>query len=136
MPPPPAVRRGDRGGTTPDGKKKSENFATPPVPGLTSRCGMQPVPEKPQQEQFLSMGTKRVLDEAELTDNENESRAADPIDMFKMPDTSASVGFEVSLSQGSTKRASRAAKCSLVRQPIRQSKRQRLKGLRGGSREK
>lgn len=46
---------------------------------------MQPVPEKPQQEQFLSMGTKRVLDEAELTDNENESRAADPIDMFKMP---------------------------------------------------
>lgn len=37
MPPPPAVRRGDPKGATPNGKKKAGNFATPPVPGSTSR---------------------------------------------------------------------------------------------------
>lgn len=49
-----------------------------------SRPDLQPVPEKQQQARILSMGTKRVLDAAELSDDDN-TRQDDLIDMFNPP---------------------------------------------------
>ncbi|CAM9098815.1 unnamed protein product, partial [Laminaria digitata] len=82
MPPPlaPGRREGSQGRTPNNrGRRNGKDFATPPIPNAPSRPSLQPVPEKPAQAMILSMGTKRVLDEAVLSSDEH-SQHSDPID--------------------------------------------------------
>lgn len=63
---------------------------------------MQPVPEKPQQARILSMATKRVLDEAELSENK-ETNEGDPIDPYKAPVSTVMVHCHFILDQAASR---------------------------------
>lgn len=50
---------------------------------------MQPAPEKPQQAKVLCMGTKRILDDTELS-NDGGMQGSDPTGMFDIQVSSLS----------------------------------------------
>lgn len=51
----------------------------------TARPEMQPVPEKPPQTRMVSMGAKRVLDGAEMSDDEDSTQESKSVDIFDVP---------------------------------------------------
>ncbi|CAM9800152.1 unnamed protein product [Ascophyllum nodosum] len=114
------------------GRRSDQQFTTPPAPASAIQPDMQPAPArgKPQQERVLCMGTKRILDETELSKDGLSMQRSDPAELFDVQTGAtggngsiSTLGYEVSLSQASNASSRGVKKCSLVVDPIRQSTR-------------